>query len=138
PALPDRYEALVALPGIGKNTAHALLAFGFGQPFAVMEANVKRILCRIFALQAPKDATLWQLAEVLLHAAEPFDHNQAMMDLGSMVCTPRQPKCAICPANRICLGQAAPERYPARVAKKAVPVRRRVIVVVEDAAGNIY
>jgi A/G-specific adenine glycosylase len=136
--LPTDYEALRALPGIGKNTAHAILAFAHRQPVAILEANVKRIVARIFAWESPSDAQLWAGADALLNQREPFDYNQAMMDLGSMICTPKKPDCTSCPANGICLGQSAPESYPAPRTKKQVPVREVTILVTEDAAGKFY
>ena len=70
PPLTTHYSQLTRLPGIGKNTAHALLAFAYHQPVAVMEANVKRVLCRVFALTAPSDAQLWELAQALVDPAK--------------------------------------------------------------------
>src|SRR5262249_17261464 len=106
-ALPKTPEALAALPAIGKNTANAIPAFAYHPPGAVMEANVKRVLSRIFAMKTPDEKTLWEKAATLLDRNEPFDYNQAMMDLGSMVCTKRAPKCRECPASGICVGKVA-------------------------------
>lgn len=136
--LPDTVEGLLALPGIGRNTAHAVAAFAYRQPYAVMEANVRRVLCRIFALEKPTEAELWASAALLLDTAEPFDYNQAMMDVGAMVCTKRAPACALCPAEGICKGQDAPELYPAPKQAKAVPVRRETIWVLRNGRGEYY
>ncbi|MBY0406475.1 MAG: A/G-specific adenine glycosylase [Rickettsiales bacterium] len=136
--LPEDVEALMALPGIGRNTAHAVAAFGFYKPYAVMEANVKRVLCRILALEAPVERELWQQAAALLDVKNPFDYNQAMMDVGAMVCTKRAPACGVCPASGICRGKDAPERYPAPKRAKAVKVRRETIWVVQDSKGRVY
>lgn len=138
PALPASYEALMALPGIGKNTAHAVLAFGFHQPYAVMEANVKRIMHRLFAVETATTAELFEKAGSLLNRDEPFHYNQAMMDLGAMVCLPKRPLCHECPAQPICMGRAAPESYPAAAPKKPTPVRRKRVVVLRDARGHYY
>ena len=137
-ALPNEVETLLALPGIGRNTAHAILAFGHHQPVAILEANVKRVVARIFAWTSPSDAELWQGAELLLNKNEAFDYNQAMMDLGSLICTPRKPRCAECPANSLCRGQAAPESYPAPKAKKSVPTREVTITVFTDERGRYH
>jgi A/G-specific adenine glycosylase len=126
------------IPGIGKNTAHAIAAFAYHQPVAILEANVKRIVARVFAWENPSDKQLWAGAEALLNAAAPFDHNQAMMDLGSMVCTPKKPDCPACPARTLCKGQHAPERYPAPKAKKTSPTRALYLLVLEDAAGRLH
>ncbi len=136
--MPRDIAGLLALPGIGQNTAHAVAAFAYHQPVAIMEANVKRIVARIFALSTPSDNALWQAAEMLLNRAEPFHYNQAMMDLGSLICLSKNPKCGACPANTICLGQSDPEHYPAPKAKKQVPVREVILLVREDAAGKLY
>ena len=129
---------MLALPGIGRNTAQAILAFAYHQPVAILEANVKRVVARVFAFEKPRDAELWAGAEALLDHAHPFDYNQAMMDLGSLICTPKAPKCAECPAHLLCRGKASPEAYPARTAKKAVPTRAVVIHVREDARGRLF
>jgi A/G-specific adenine glycosylase len=136
--LPTTIEGLLALPGIGRNTAHAIAAFAYHQPVAILEANVKRVVARIFALENPSDAQLWGCAEALLNHAAPFDYNQAMMDLGSLLCTPKNPRCAACPANKICAGKTAPETYPAPKAKKLVPTREVIIHVREDAQGRLF
>lgn len=111
-ALPDTIEALVTLPGIGKNTAHALAAFAFKQPVPVMEANVKRILCRLHRLKEPKEKELWQIAYDMVNKENSFDYNQAMMDIGAMVCLPKKPKCDACPLAPICRGKDIPETFP--------------------------
>lgn len=136
PQLPDSVEGLQALPGIGRNTAHAVAAFAYRQPVPVMEANVKRVLCRIFALEKPTVEGLWNYAFALLDETEPFDYNQAMMDLGAMVCTRRKPACLECPAQDICRGRDAPESYPAAVKKKPIPVRTARIVVWQARNGK--
>ena len=135
--LPISIEALNALPGIGRNTAHAVAAFAYRQPAAVMEANVKRVLCRIFALRTPNEKELWEHANSLLDRKNPFDYNQAMMDIGAMICTKRAPKCGECPANSICQGKVAPELYPEAKVKKAVPIRNKHIVLYSDDKGRV-
>jgi A/G-specific adenine glycosylase len=131
-------DTLLTLPGIGRNTAHAILAFAYHQPMVVMEANVKRIVARIFALTQPKEAELWAGAETLMNRKNPFDYNQAMMDLGAMICAPKAPRCNACPASGICKGQSDPTHYPQAKAKKKIPIRHVVILVREDAKGRLY
>ncbi len=126
--LPSSVEELIELPGIGINTAHAVAAFAFRQAVPVMEANVKRILCRLHQLEAPSSKTLWHYAEELLDRNNPYDYNQAMMDIGSMVCLPRNPLCDTCPFETICKGKEEPERYPMRK-KRIVPIREQEIVI---------
>jgi len=134
--LPDTITALMKLPGIGKNTAHAIACFAFKQPVPIMEANVKRILCRVFALENPDPALLWEKAERLLDKENPFDYNQAMMDIGALVCKKNSPHCDICPLNGICEGQQDPLSYPAPKASKRVRIRKKHIVVWQDKNGN--
>ncbi len=129
---------LLALPGIGRNTAHAIAAFAYRQPVAVMEANVRRVLSRIFALETPSEPELWDKAQLLLDKAEPFDYNQAMMDVGALVCRKRAPLCGQCPANSMCKGKTSPESYPALKSKKTPPVRRKSIVLLRNAEGKYY
>ncbi|MES2985435.1 MAG: A/G-specific adenine glycosylase [Pseudomonadota bacterium] len=135
---PQAVDHLLALPGIGKNTAHAIAAFAYHQPVAILEANVKRIVARIFALRTPSDAELWAGAEALLDAQHPFDYNQSMMDLGSLICLPKNPLCTQCPASDICLGKTDPHAYPTPKAKKQTPVRELTIAVLEDANGKYF
>ncbi len=123
PTLPDSYEALLKLPGIGKNTASALCAFAYHQPLAVMEANVKRVLSRIHAYEMPSDTQLQKDALVLLDKKNPYDYNQAMMDIGSQLCTLKDPGCSMCPFSTICKAyEEGYFLYPVKK-KKMVPVR---------------
>ncbi len=126
--LPQTLEALQKLPGIGPNTAHAICAFAFKQRVPVMEANVKRILSRIFSLTTPLSKELWEKAYALLDLENPFDYNQAMMDIGALICTPQQPKCDQCPLQTICQGKETPTLYPQKQTKK-IPQRRENILI---------
>ncbi len=129
PTLPKTYEELLALPGIGKNTASALCAFAYHQPFAVMEANVKRILCRIYGRKTPTDRELREDAFSLLDKKKPFDYNQAMMDIGSMVCLVKNPLCNVCPYDKICVAkQENYFDYPQKK-KKSVPTRKEIWLI---------
>ena len=132
----SRLSILLSLPGIGKNTAHAILAFAYHEPYPVLEANVKRVIARIFAQLSDKD--LWQFADILLNRKNPFDHNQAMMDLGAMICTPKGPQCDSCPANSICKGKQNPTAYPQKKVKKATPTKHAYIIVKRDARGRFF
>lgn len=136
--LPNSVDKLIQLPGIGRNSAHAICAFAYHQPVAVMEANVKRVLCRIFELENPKEALLWEFAELLLDRQNPFDYNQAMMDVGSMVCTKKAPKCGICPAAKLCKGKHAPQLYPTLKPKKNQPILNKIIVVLQNKEGKYF
>lgn len=130
-SLPREVEELMALPGIGRNTAHAVAAFAYGARVPVMEANVKRVLARLYALTHPQEAELWTLAAKLCSGADSFIHNQAMMDLGAMVCTPKHPQCSACPVAGECKGKATPLAYPAPSIAKTVPIHSRRIFIIE-------
>ncbi len=130
PQLPTDPESLMKLPGIGKSTAHAIAVFSTRAPAAVLDANVKRVLYRFFARQRTTEKELWQLAETLLDRENPYDYNQAMMDIGAMVCRAKEPACAVCPLAARCLGKNTPVRYPDRRPRKKRPVRRRVYLVI--------
>jgi A/G-specific adenine glycosylase len=128
PTLPSNIDELMKLPGIGKNTAHAVATFAYKKPVPIMEANVKRILCRLNKLITPTDKELWEIAYDLLDKENPFDHNQAMMDIGATLCTPKNPLCNVCPLSDICKGKEAPTLYPPKK-KRVVPTREQNIML---------
>jgi A/G-specific adenine glycosylase len=138
PALPSTVEALMALPGIGRNTASAIAAFAFKLPVPVMEANVKRILYRVFSRETANEKELWAMAEHMLDRENPFDYNQAMMDLGAMICTPKNPGCMVCPLATVCKGRVNPQQFPAPRVKKKPPIVHKNIVVVVNRAAHYY
>jgi A/G-specific adenine glycosylase len=126
--LPSDINELIKLPGIGKNTAHAIATFAYKKPVPIMEANVKRILCRLNKLETPTDKELWKIAFDLVDKENPFDYNQAMMDIGATLCTPKNPNCEACPLNTICQGQGTPSLYPTKK-KRVVPTREQNIML---------
>ena len=126
--LPETIDELIKLPGIGKNTAHAVAAFAYHQPIPIMEANVKRILCRLHKLKTPNDKDLWEIAYDIVDKENPFDYNQAMMDIGATICLPKKPKCEICPLTDICQGKEEPTLYPTKK-KRVVPTREQNIML---------
>jgi A/G-specific adenine glycosylase len=124
---PDR-GALLALPGVGPYTVGAILSLAFGQDAAVLDGNVRRVLSRLFAIDGdPRSAAtrqrLWDLAEALLPPGQAGRFNEALMDLGATVCTPREPRCVDCPLSEVCQGYqgGGPERYPTRVQRRPRP-----------------
>jgi len=125
---PDTEEALRALPGIGRYTAAAIAAIAFGRRAVAVDANVERVVARLFAVEEPLPAareTLYRLADGLTPAERAGDFAEAMMDLGSAICTPRSPDCGRCPLAALCLARATgePDRFPIK-AKKAPKPRR--------------
>ncbi len=112
--LPQTPQELMKLPGIGRYTASAVCCFGLEANIPVVDTNIARVLKRYFALLSPKEATLWEYASEFVNAKEPRAHNLALMDLGSMVCLAKNPKCHECPLANSCLGKNEPELYTQR------------------------
>lgn len=126
--LPSTVDELITLPGIGRYTAGAIASIAFDQRAPILDGNVIRVLCRVFAIRQDPDttatrATLWQLASDLVPAQHPGDFNQALMELGALVCTPRSPACPECPLKRICIARqlGKQEQLPVKRAKKPLP-----------------
>ena len=126
--VPDTYDAIRELQGIGPYTAAAVLSIAYGKPHAVLDGNVTRVLTRAFAVD--KDATssrtkrqLRELANDLIDPDRPAAFNQALMELGALVCTPRTPACDECPLQPVCTAAAEgnPEDYPVTPDSKPVP-----------------
>jgi A/G-specific adenine glycosylase len=130
--LPAELDKLRSLPGVGRYTAAAIASISFGLPEAVVDGNVERVLGRLDGRAYPERA-LWQRAGELLDAAQPGEWNQAMMELGATVCTPRAPQCGLCPLRRWCLlpGEGAPRRQPRR---RKVQMARAFIL----RSGRVY
>lgn len=109
---PPAAAQLRQLPGIGRYTAAAIASIAFNEPVAVVDGNVERVLQRLSGKQIAGEP-LWRAAQRMLSTSRPGDFNQAMMELGATLCTPRQPKCALCPVSRLCATRgelAAPAR----------------------------
>lgn len=122
-ALPDTEEALRALPGLGDYTAAAVAAIAFGRRAVVIDANVERVVARLF--RAAGKRAVRAAAETVTPDARAGDFAQAMMDLGSAICTPKRPKCLLCPLEADCAAHAAGEEeaFPVKPAKKPRPAR---------------
>ncbi|MFT8736067.1 MAG: A/G-specific adenine glycosylase [Zymomonas mobilis] len=125
---PDSEEGLLALPGIGRYTAAAITAIAFGKRAVVVDANVERVVSRLFAIETPLPASRPIIAEEtdkLTPDLAAGDFAQAMMDIGATICVNRQPVCAICPMMSHCEGQKTgdPARFPIKAPKKIRPKR---------------
>jgi len=134
--LPDNEAALRTLPGIGDYTAAAIASIAFGAKATVVDANVERVVARLFALEAPLPGArpeIRRLTGTITPDARAGDFAQAMMDLGSGICTSRKPKCLLCPLRESCAGFASgtPDAYPLQAAKKLRPVRHGTIFWLE-------
>ncbi|MFT5659669.1 MAG: A/G-specific adenine glycosylase [Sulfurimonas sp.] len=109
--LPNTSAELEKLPGIGRYTASAICSFGYKQSVSVVDTNIARVLARFFAKVDVKDKELWVLADNYLNLKSATEHNLALMDLGAMICTPKNPKCDICPLITGCIGKENPALY---------------------------
>ena len=140
---PEDYAALIKLPGFGAYTAAAVMAIGFNQRANVVDGNVERVVARWFNLATPlpkAKSELCKLAETLLPEARYGDYAQALMDLGATVCTPRSPKCELCPINTDCKGRIAQtaDSLPRREKAKPKPLRRGIAFFVSNHRGEIF
>jgi A/G-specific adenine glycosylase len=142
--LPRDLDALSALPGIGRSTAAAILAQAFGEPHAILDGNVRRVLARWHGVRGwpgagPVQRRLWALAASHVPDARAADYTQAMMDLGALVCTRARPACDRCPVAAGCvaardgLTAILPEAKP----RRAMPTRATVMLVVRDPQGRV-
>lgn len=110
-SMPNSMNELLALPGIGRYTASAICSFGYNQSVSVVDTNISRVLKRYCGFMDVKDDLIWKNADELLNHQNPRSHNLALMDLGSMVCTPTNPDCKNCPLEIGCIGKNNPELY---------------------------
>ncbi|HEY5645547.1 MAG TPA: A/G-specific adenine glycosylase [Pseudomonadales bacterium] len=139
---PASVDALNALPGIGRSTAGAVAAIGFGIRAPILDGNVKRVLTRFHAVdgypgETAVAARLWALADEHTPAGRVADYTQAIMDLGATVCVRSRPHCGDCPLAQRCAARAAGsvDRYPGRKPKQDKPVRQVRMFVLHDQHG---
>jgi A/G-specific adenine glycosylase len=142
--LPHTVGELVRLPGIGRYTAGAIASIAFDQHAPVLDGNVKRVLCRLFAIQddprtLATQKQLWRLAESLLPKKRPGAFNEGLMELGATVCTPRAPDCKRCPLTRHCqaYAQGDPESLPVKAARKKLPHYDVTAAVIRKGGGLV-
>ena len=140
---PDREAQLRALPGVGTYTAAAIAAIAFGKQATVVDGNVERVMARLFAVAQPLPAAktkLRALAHSLTQPIRPGDYAQAVMDLGATICTPRAPKCLICPWRAACraFARGKAESYPRKTKDRAKPTRHAIAYFVTREDGAIW
>ncbi len=135
--LPRKAELLQLLPGIGKYTAGAIASIAFDEPVPVVDGNVKRVLSRIFNIEACIDGTegdreTWKQAALLVPRKHPGDFNQSMMELGARICSPKNPRCAECPVAKECLAHlhGIEEQRPVRRPRKTPPHQEIVVAAI--------
>lgn len=140
--VPNTVAALERLPGIGRSTAAAIAAQGYGRRAAILDANVKRVLARRHRVPGAVSSaatlnTLWRLAESHTPAERPADYTQAIMDLGATVCGRSRPRCGDCPVRTDCQAHAAGEveRYPEKASRRNRRLERSRFFVVVDPDG---
>jgi A/G-specific adenine glycosylase len=141
---PQTYEGLLALPGIGPYTAAAIASLAFGGDHAVLDGNVMRVLARVFMVDEPTDRpavkrSLQERLDVLLPSGRAAVFNEAMMELGALVCTPVRPHCVVCPLRGICRARAAGREaeFPVRSVRKKIPHRHVGAGVIIDDRGRV-
>ncbi len=139
--IPDDPEFVRTLPGFGRYTANAVLSQAYGHPLPILEANSQRVLCRLFGIaQSPKEPAvqkrLWQHAESLLPKKAAGDFNQAIMELGALVCTPAKPSCGVCPLAGACSAKSQNRQDEIPVRAKSVDVTHVEEVAVIVHKGN--
>jgi A/G-specific adenine glycosylase len=135
-------QGWLALPGVGRSTAGSILSSAFDLPWPILDGNVRRVVARLVAWPGPparEPGRFWQLSTDLLDTERPRDFNQALMDLGATVCTPRQPRCDSCPWRDACAAYAAgdPVRFPVKDAPRPVPLQVIGVGVVLNDAGEV-
>jgi A/G-specific adenine glycosylase len=131
---PDTEAGLRALPGVGAYTAAAVAAIAFDRPTNVVDGNVERVMSRLYAVETPLPSAKPELARLagrLVAEDRPGDWAQALMDLGATVCTPKSPRCLICPLIKDCAAYdaGAPETFPRKAAKAERPHRQGIAYV---------
>jgi len=143
--LPRTIERLESLPGVGKYTAHALACLAFDQNVPVVDTNIRRVLSRIFPIQARK-LEIWKIAELALPNSNAHRWNQALMDLGAIVCTSSSPKCDVCPVAGMCpsafrvkrVSSARGKSEPSRDGLPNRVYRGRIIEVLRQVPGRSF
>jgi len=143
--LPKTQKELIKLPGIGQYTASAICSFGYHQSVPVVDTNIARVIKRYFALLDSTNTVVWEYAAKLLNTLNSRSHNLALMDLGSLVCIPKNPKCESCPLQKYCQGALEPELYTKVKKKKYESLELFYGVLIRDnklalklSEGNMY
>ncbi|MFW0051566.1 MAG: A/G-specific adenine glycosylase [Coxiella endosymbiont of Dermacentor nuttalli] len=141
---PETIESLVTLPGIGQSTAGAILSFGMHQYAVILDGNVKRVLARYHTLKTPINQLaginlLWDLAKKYTPRNNCWNYNQAMMDIGAIICTRMKPKCPICPLKNACSAyqQTCQTEFPIKKIKKNWSRRSTYLILLQNPKGHI-
>jgi A/G-specific adenine glycosylase len=142
--IPDTWDAIIRLPGIGPYTAGAILSIAYGKPIPAIDGNARRVFCRLFAIEDPAYSSgaqqdLYRLVAGIIPRHSPAAFNQAVMDLGSLVCTPKNPACPVCPMQNRCLAfkHALQERLPVMKKKAPLPHRHAIAAILRDSRNRV-
>jgi A/G-specific adenine glycosylase len=130
---PADFDRAMQLPGIGRTTAGGILSAAFNQPLPIMDGNVKRVLARLIGLDVPANKALnqlWELSAKLVPIDQGRDFNQAFMDLGATVCTPKNPACLTCPWQLVCIALAQGRQAELPIVERKAPLPHKTIAVV--------
>ncbi|MGM3161452.1 A/G-specific adenine glycosylase [Dickeya undicola] len=137
---PTRFDDITDLPGVGRSTAGAILSLSLGQHYPILDGNVKRVLARCYAVagwpgKKEVEKQLWTLSETVTPALGVEKFNQAMMDLGAMVCTRSRPKCELCPLSNGCVAYANHSwaEYPGKKPKQTLPEKTAWFLLLQNA-----
>lgn len=140
---PQTLTQWLNLPGIGRSTAAAILSQACDQPTAILDGNVKRVLCRYFMIDGPPQQAatlkkLWSFAEDCMPKTDCADYTQAMMDLGALCCTQKQPQCNTCPVQSTCQAfqQQQVHAYPHKKARSKIPTKHQVFWLLHHTNEN--
>ena len=136
--IPAAVDDLRSLPGVGPYTAGAIASIAHGTRAAVVDGNVERVFARLLRIEEPINAPatkkrVWSIAESLVPKTNPGDYNQAVMELGALICTPKVPKCFVCPLRESCkaVQEADPEKLPIKLAKKKPREVTHLVIAIE-------
>jgi A/G-specific adenine glycosylase len=142
--IPAEMDGLRKLPGVGDYSAGAILSIAFGKRVAAVDGNVIRVIARLFAIEDPVDGSkakrrIGATAQRLVPPREPGHYNQALMDLGSGICTPRSPACPSCPLSAVCRARrkGVQEAIPVKKKAAAVPHREAAVAIIRNDRGEI-
>ena len=139
---PNQIDKWMSLPGIGRSTAGSIISSAFDLPTPILDGNVKRILSRLLAIERKSfkdERKLWEFSSLLIESLSPRDFNQALMDLGAIICTPKKPSCSSCPLQNFCVAYTKydPEDFPKKEMTKIKPLQEIGIGLVFNQKGEL-
>ena len=139
---PNRIDQWMSLPGIGRSTAGSIISSAFDLPTPILDGNVKRIFSRLSATESKSikdDKKFWEFSSLLISTLSPRDLNQALMDLGAIICTPKKPSCSSCPLQNFCVAYTKydPDDFPKKAMTKTKPLQEIGIGLVFNKKGEL-